>query len=142
MDAKNKLQLEINIVPNDRTIKIEGISFSGIAYIVPYIDDANLFDNIDFSESFLIFDELRKSTVTTGRYLIFTSVSGIADDAGWGYVKVVHHTASITWLIERDEKQISFEFDKTQYINSIASFEGQIERVDLVLEPQHVIFPE
>lgn len=141
---KRTIRFDLNIVNQNERIEIDGIRFSGIAFIIIFIDEQNLMNENVFNESFIFFDELKKSTQKSGKYLLFTSVSGIADDAGWQKVSVLHLDDLVIWEIELDNESLIFHFDKNEYIIEIQKLNEKIDSLDinLSLEPLYVLFPE
>ncbi len=137
----NKLKLKLKLI--DNLIQIDAIDFSNIAYLECVIDEKNLI-NEHFPETFLYFDELKKSTECSGFFLIFTGVSGIADEAGWRKVNICHGKSIISWGFNFDDVFYSFNFEKNNYISEIMIVENLIKKLNdkYVLEPQYVFFPE
>lgn len=144
MIFKNTINFNLQIIGKEEIVEIDGISFSNIAYVLVFIDKVSLFDKEFFKESFLCFEELKKSKKESGNYLLFTSVSGIADDAGWDYIKVEHYNGCVKWNIERDDEYISYTFDQNQYIEEVLGLEVEVDKLEksIELEPKHVIYPE
>lgn len=144
MTTNNILELGLKIIPPDEQLKIDGIIFSGIAYIVVSIDGISLNNSKHFIDSFIVFEELLKSTYETGGYLLFTSVSGIADAGGWSYVKVEHNAEKIKWAIEIDGRVFNYYFERNEYLRQVNRLENEIKQLgdDTNLEPQFVIYPE
>jgi hypothetical protein len=138
------LVLNLNLYSGEKSIEFEGISFKNFGYIIIKINDINVFKNIFLDDGFLVFEELKKSHLNNGKYLIFTSVSGIADDSGWDYVNVENNENSIKWYLERDECQYKFEFDRSKYLNEIVKIENMIVNIDktITIEPKYIVFPE
>jgi len=144
MTTNNILKLGLKIILPSELLIIDGIRFSGVAYIVASIDGIILNSTQYFDDSFIVFEELLKSTFETGRYLLFTSVSGIADSAGWSYIKVEHDAETIKWVIEIDDKVFNYCFEIDEYKLEVNRLKDEIEQLgdDISLEPQFVIYPE
>jgi len=144
MHSSKKIQLDLKIIPSNEETEIDGIIFSGVVYIQATVSGIVLLEQELFSGSFIFLKELGLSTMKSGEYLIFTSVSGIADDAGWDRVTVKHDGSHINWVIQRDGNILQYLFDKEEYIREVRNIEQQISEVDnnLKLEPIHVIYPE
>jgi hypothetical protein len=142
MDVNNSLKLDLNIINENEVF--EGIMFSNIAYIIVSIDNENLLKNELFEGSFVYFDELKKSANNGGNFLIFTSISGIADDAGWNFINVLHEDNSIKWVFKRDDFKFSYLFDKNDYVQEVNYLANKIASLDkyLTLEPSHIVYPE
>jgi hypothetical protein len=140
----NSLSLNLKLVSPDEKISIEGIIFSGICYITISVDGKALLDNDLFYGSFVYWDELKKTKENSGKYLIFTSVSGIADDAGWDYVNVKHGASDIHWTFSINDQIITYKFDRDAYFKEITKLETKVENMNcnLKLEPLNVVFPE
>ena len=144
MTSKNSIRLDIGTVGKDEEADFDGILFSGICYIKLFIDECDVISEDLFEGSFIYFKELKNSVKRSGRYLIFTSVNGIADDAGWDYITVTHEGDSVEWSFERDGSSLFYLFDSGKYQNQISMLENEIQssQQSLILEPSHVIYPE
>lgn len=144
MDSKKAIKFDLRIVSKDDTVKLDGISFSNIAYVTVFVEGVDLFTLEYFYGSFLVFKELKKSIEGSGKYLLFTSVSGIADDAGWDRVNVQHDENTIRWSIERDDSLLLYVFDKNDYLKEVSKLEEKIKNLNkgVGLEPLQVIYPE
>jgi len=138
----NSFKLELKRVETSDTRKIEGIEFSGICFLDVVVDGASLFERDEFAGSFAILEELEKSTKATGDFLLFTSVSGIADDAGWELVTVDLQTENATWSFRRDDARFGFQFLTPVYLDEISRARYAASNCELDLEPKYVIFPE
>jgi hypothetical protein len=77
-------------------ITMDGVLFKNCAIIELFIDEKNI-TQTDFKGSFIHFDELKSSTQGTGKFLIFTCACGVADDAGWQRINVIHQHDQIDW---------------------------------------------
>ncbi len=119
----------------------EGISFSNKTFIEILIDKFhyNKFDA--FQDGVVYFPELKRSTEKTGKYLIFTSICGIADDAGWDRINVDHSGKEIFWEIERNGYH-KFIFDRIEYIEQVNKCEKQLKLSEFPFAIKHVVFPE
>ncbi len=144
MNSKKKIKFELKEVSCNETVEIDGVSFSNMAYLLVFVDGVNLFTLDLFQESFLVFKELKNSISKSGKYLLFTGVSGIADDAGWEYVEVFHEENSVTWKVRRDDTLRSYIFDRIDYLKEISIVEKKIELLNssMKLEPLYVVYPE
>lgn len=144
MTSKNSIKLDIGIVDKDEEVDFEGIPFSSICYVKLFVDGCDVISEDTFEGSFIYFKELKDSVEKSGKYLIFTSVSGIADDAGWDYVTVTHKEDTVEWSFERDNSSLFYLFDSSEYQNQISTLEDKIQSLQrrLILEPSHVIYPE
>jgi hypothetical protein len=144
MNFKNVIKFNLKITPENEKVEFEGVFFTNIAYILVNIDGHELLSLESFEGSFIVLVELEKSTLGSGNYLIFTSISGVADDSGWEKIKVIHEQDVVRWFIERDDNEFVFSFDKSEYFNGVIELRKKIEILNsnIVLEPSHVIFPE
>lgn len=140
----NDIALETCIVTENNLLKFDGITFSNFAYLKLYIDNVDIFSTKGFEDTFIVLSELKKSTFNSGSFLIFTSVSGIADDAGWDLVKVMHLKETIRWFFERENEEYQFTFSKKEYLKKIDEIDVFIKKFnfDEILEPGHIIFPD
>lgn len=144
MDTNNSIKFDLEVIPTNQTITIDGINFSGVAYILLFIDDICMNRQQPFDEAFVIFEELHKSVSKSGKYLLFTSVSGIADDAGWNPVEVIISGEEATWMFEINDLTIKYSFDKNEYDSEIKGLEEKIMQLplEIKLEPISIIWPE
>ena len=137
----NTIKLSLEKVTRETVI--DGLVFSNIVYLIVNVDGEDLLKKQFFEGSFLFYDELRASASKSGEYLIFTSVTGIADAGGWDYVKVVHHTSHIEWKLKRDQSNISYMFEGMQYVKEIEDLAKKLDNCKgIPLEPSNVTFPE
>lgn len=139
----NKIQFKLEIV-TDVPIVRDAISFSNIAYINPIVDGKSLFEGEDFSDSFIVFEELVKSSTGSGKYLLFTCACGVADDGGWNGVHVKKNDTIVTWEIDKNTHIIKYVFDVNQYLSEVEKLVSEVNSLglSLSLEPTHVNFPE
>ena len=133
----------MNILRENEQIEFEGIVFTNCAFIDFLIDDRNPFDNTKEKKGFIVWDELKKTTVNSGHYLILTCVCGIADDAGFDLIEVKRTDNSVSWKF-MDESNWNWKFKKENYDSEIEHLEKEIDNIEntLTLEPEYVIFPE
>jgi hypothetical protein len=139
----NSLCLSVNVISSEVGLEMDGIKFSMCAFVTPVIDGLNLLREPDFDGSSLFFDELERSLDGSGKYLIFTCACGIAEDAGWSYVNVLHENETVTWKIDHGPSLLEFKFAHQQYKAEIESCRMKIERLSpkITLEPTDVVFP-
>lgn len=139
----NTLALHVEVVASEDVREIDGIQFSSCAFVQMEIDGENLLNREDFRGSFIYFAELEKSVLVSGRFLIFTCACGIADDAGWREVEVVHSPGTVSWTLQR-EGQFRFLFALPEYEAQIESCRAALGQVPngITIEPQYVVFPE
>lgn len=119
-----------------------GIHFCDVAIVKAAIDGEDIDENEYFKDSLIYFDELKKSKLGTGRYLIFTCACGIAEDGGWEGGKVEINDTIVCWKIEMWNETLQYFFDREQYEHEIDSMNEHLGRCGLPLEPLNVIFPE
>ena len=138
----NILGLSIKLVHENSSIELSHIPFENSAFIWPTAkSDLKMFVGDD---GLIVPSELEKSTYSSGDYLIFTDVSGIADDGGWDYVQVIHEDKLVYWRFEFNRGQIELVFDLPEYKKEIVGIMNQLELLpkNIIIEPSQVIFPE
>lgn len=138
------LVLNLNISSDENSTEIDGILFKKFAYVNIKLNDINVLNDDVFGNGFVVFEELKKSFLNDGKFLIFTSISGIADDGGWEYVTVENTPNLVRWYLNRDGLQYEFFFDKNKYIQEIFKIENLISKLNknLTVEPKYIIYPE
>ncbi|MCP3926223.1 MAG: hypothetical protein GY714_26965 [Desulfobacterales bacterium] len=132
------------ITINQKEIKFyeeEGIVFSNKIFIEIQIDELHFKEMNAFEGGAIYFHELKKSAKKTGEYLIFTCICGIADDAGWDKINVVHSKNEIYWEFERNGSQ-KFKFDRIEYIEQVIKCEKLLNLSKFYLAIENVVFPE
>ena len=117
------------------------IDFKNMTVLEIEIDGTNTRKIDKHCESLAYFDEIVKSNERTGKYLIFTDCTGIADNGGWNYINVIHKEKSITWSYSRDDVRFNFVFPKSSYNEQIQILLEKRQDI-LNLEPSQVIHPE
>lgn len=144
MVLNDRIGYSLKLVERGETFNIDGLSFSGVAFIQLSINKENLDELEFFNNSIVVFKELLKSSEQSGDYLIFTGLNGIADEAGWDYIEVLHIGDKIVWKISRDEIILSFQFGRIQYTEFITDLIKAIDELPryIVLEPSLIIYPE
>ncbi len=138
----NTLGLKIKLIDGETSIELSHIPFENSAFIwTTSNSDLKRFVGED---GLIVPDELEKSSYSSGSYLIFTDVSGIADDAGWDYVKVIHTEQLVTWEFWFNDDLIKLSFDLYEYRNEITKILDQLKSLPkaITVEPSQVIFPE
>jgi len=137
----SNIEFKLEIV-NDE--EIHGIIFNNSAFIKIYIDYEDILAKENFSSSVLVFDELNKSKISNGQYLIFTCTCGVADDAGWDLINVEKLNDVIIWKFERDNENIIYIFSYSEYCDKINLIMENIKKLgnSIILEPNIVVFPE
>lgn len=139
------LRLElVSLAPGEEFV-ISNLRFCNITYLALYLDEVNVLrDDARFEDSWLVWQELANSATQSGQYLLFTSLTGIADEGGWEYVQVFHQREHVEWSFRRDEEQLAYRFDKPAYVAAIQYIERVLTLTapGLPLVPEHVLFPE
>ncbi len=140
----NQLSLNARIIKNDEQLIIDGIEFSNAILIALNIDSLPSEKMNYLDVALVFFSELVRSLSGSGRYLIFTSVSGIADEGGWEGVQVNFVRDRVVWDFEVENEVYYFEFDSQQYEREIRSMEHKLVALtqQFELEPAEVFFPE
>ena len=120
---------------------IDGIIFENAVFVKIIINSIKV--NIT-KDTLAIASELIQSSKGSGKYLIFTSISGIADELGWDYVNVTQKHNTINWYFEYENQIYNYNFSKIQYIDVIYNLEQKINNIPnkFHLEPSEVVFPE
>lgn len=138
----NELGLSIKIIQAEASIELSHISFENSAFIWP-TDKSDLNFFID-QGALLVPSELEKSIYSSGDYLIFTDVSGIADDGGWTYAKVVHVNNVVHWEILFNNDLIELVFDLTTYQKELTEIMNKLKGLpsNIILQPSQIVFPE
>jgi hypothetical protein len=140
----NTLEFQIKLIPPESTEYISDLAFSGACIICPIIDGKNiLFDDLWFDNGLLVWSELEKSTLSSGKFLLFTTVIGVADEGGWDYVIVKHTDTTVEWFLDRDSKR-SYSFDKQAYTKAVKILGESLSNIskEYILEPKFVLEPE
>jgi hypothetical protein len=147
LDRKNRkrnvLELTLEVLQGARSMTLDGIVFKDTALITATIDNMSIGEFGDFGDSLVVLDELVKSCAGTGKYLIFTCACGIADDAGWELIEVVHRASEIDWIMQTDQKPVIFSFSKKEYVSEVERVVKIIEEeIIQEVEPTQVFLPE
>ncbi|WNO09146.1 hypothetical protein [Teredinibacter sp. KSP-S5-2] len=112
--------MDIAIFPKEvvGTVMHEGIEFSSCTFIEIFLDGASFCEIEDFEGGVVVWDELKKSAVDSGKYLIFTCYCGIPEDGGWDFINVTHLDNEIIWEFDRVSCR-KIVFNKADYISQI-----------------------
>jgi hypothetical protein len=135
--------LDINVIPIGSKYNIDGIEFESAAFIVPNQNTA--LGKIDaLKDALIVPNELKNSLNGSGKYLIFTNASGIADDGGWTGVNVEYDGSLVHWGFFAEDKKINLTFDRDGYRSAIETVINKIDKLPngIDLEPSQVFFPE
>jgi hypothetical protein len=136
------LALSVEVIGPDEVKETDGIKFTSCAFVRIKIDGVDFLSKPEFEGSSVCFAELERSLIASGRYLVFTCVCGIAADAGWSEIDVVHESAAVRWSFHRGE-DFHLVFALGQYRETIEACRDAITALDvgISLEPKHVVFP-
>ncbi len=96
----------------------DGIEFHINTFIEVMIDGELIKDTKAFEDGEIFWPELKRSIEKSGNYLIFTCICGVAEDAGWEEINVIHKDNTIIWEFERNS-DFQFRFDKEDYIKEV-----------------------
>ena len=138
----NSLTLYLEEHKNDSELLKHGIHFKNSIFIKMLIDGEDIEELDGFEDALVVFEELRKSTESSGKYLIFTCACGVAEDGGWEGVDVSIDGDNVKWEFEVGDKFYRYIFDKNEYLAEVQSIITPIEKTDLQIEPRSVIYPE
>jgi hypothetical protein len=134
--------LTLEVIDKTNSIELDGIKFTDCVFVRPIINGNDLLKSKEMLGSVLWFVDLERSAITSGKYLIFTCVCGIAEDAGWDYVDVKHSGEVINWTFIYD-KQYKFSFPKEQYMMEIDKIKNKLTALGQSVEivPEEVCMP-
>ncbi len=138
----NHISLFLEEYKNNDKLYKDGLLFHDIIVIKLLIDGEAIEDNEYFDDALIYFNELKASTVYSGKYLIFTCACGVAEDGGWEGVNVEVEEHKIKWCMEVGGKIFRYVFNKSEYISEVKAIEISINNTNLILEPSAVVFPE
>ncbi|CAA0163751.1 hypothetical protein [Tenacibaculum maritimum] len=139
----NKIELKLNYIDQVSSTIFDGILFNDIYYIDIIIDGINIRNNEGFEEIMIVFSEIKNSISKSGKYLIITSASGIADDGGWEGVNVLLKNSFVKWKIEFEKNIYNYSFSKDNLLKEISKIELKIKNIPSnKLEPKWIDFPE
>ncbi|MHA7632472.1 hypothetical protein [Corallococcus sp. M7] len=136
------LTLSLEHVTDGRSVLLDGIRFSDVAFVGICIDGEELRARPQLSDAVVVFDELERSATGSGRYLIFTCACGVAEDGGWEGVDVEHGESSVCWTFEVASESFRFVFDRAHYVEEIAALRTKLAQEVLPLDPRGAVFPE
>ena len=114
----NRLKINVVTLKEDEYLIRDSIRFENCSYLQLLIDDKDIATYPDFEDILIVPSELRKSSLQTGEYLLFTCACGVADDGGWSKIKVTHSEAIVQWDFLRG-KPYCFKFSKENYLKEI-----------------------
>ena len=138
----NELGLSIKLVQGEALIELSHIPFENSAFIWP-TDKSDLKLFID-QGALIVPSELEQSIHSPGDYLIFTDVSGIADDGGWDYVKVNHANNVVHWQVWFNNDLVELVFDLATYQKELIDIMSQLNVLpqNIIIQPSQIVFPE
>lgn len=138
----NELGLSIKLVQEEASIELSYIPFENSAFIWP-TDKSDLKLFVD-QGGLVVPSELEKSIYSSGDYLIFTDVSGIADDGGWDYVKVIHMNNLVHWEVWFNNDLVELTFDLSKFQKELTEIMNQLKILppNIIVQPSQIIFPE
>ena len=133
----NRLKINVVTLKKDEYLIRDSIRFENCSYLQLFIDDKDIATYPDFEDMLIVPSELRKSSLQSGEYLLFTCACGVADDGGWATIKVTHSEAIVQWDFLRD-KPYCFKFSKENYLKEVQV----INKEDYSFIPKEIIFSE
>jgi len=138
----NKLDLSVKVVQSTDSLEINHIAFENSAIIWPR-DKSDLKLFVD-QGALVVPSELEKSIYSSGVYLIFTDVSGIADDGGWDYIRVTHKNNLVYWKVWFNNGWVELVFELTVYQKELIAIMNQLKLLppNISVQPSQIIFPE
>lgn len=136
----NNFDLNLINATDINPIVIDNYEFKNASLIKLSIDDKPTWQFPEFDEAIIVLSELVRSLNGDGTYLIFTSVTGIADEGGWEGVNIAFKNNSVLWTIEIDGSNLVYEFDAIQYRSEIMKVVEA--KKDYPLEPTSLYLPE
>ncbi|WP_419813118.1 hypothetical protein [Bacterioplanoides sp.] len=139
----NSISLYVDEYSGSSTLLKDGVTFKDVYVIKILIDGYELDREEEFEDSLIYFEELKRSSLCDGKYLIFTCACGIADDGGWEGVSVKSEGDVVKWFLDVGDECKKFSFLKEEYCREIDSLKVFFEsNKDLTLEPSVVVFPD
>jgi len=138
----NKLDLSLKVVQDKDSLELSHIAFENSAIIWP-ADKSDLKLFVD-QGALVVPSELEKSIYSSGVYLIFTDVSGIADDGGWDYIRVTHKNNLVYWKVWFNNGWVELVFELTVYQKELIAIMNQLKLLppNISVQPSQIIFPE
>lgn len=140
----NQLTLKARTISDGDKLVIDGIEFNN-AILIRLMIDGLPSEKLKYLElAVVVFSELVRSLTGSGRYLIFTSASGIADEGGWEGVDVKFEGDRVVWDFEVEDMTYHFEFHSQEYEREIRWLEDELAGLteEFELEPSELFFPE
>ena len=143
MNEPEPFSPRLEVISAGATLTLDAIDFENAAFI-KFETGSQLDVFMLENDAVIVGDELVKSLQGSGRFLIFTNPSGIADDGGWTGVDVQFKDSTVRWSLDVDEHRYLFCFDESRYRSAIEKLRGEIWQLpaEIVFEPSQVNFPE
>jgi hypothetical protein len=143
----NKINFKIETYEKSNALEIGGIFFDSSILIKLIVDGEDVIQSKMDGDALLNFDAFFNSTKKDGRYLLFTSLTGIADDGGWDYIEVKHQYQEVLINFTYSNYKFDFKFSKKQYLEEVEKTKLNIELIKrdkkhLTLEPRFIVYPE
>jgi len=138
--------VNFELCENDQLV-IDGIDFSRSLFIKPIINGEDVITEKFDQDALAVLSEWEKCAKAPGKYLLFTSLIGIADEGGWELCGVKHHAGLVSVKIPYNDKMIEYSFDEAAFFDSIKLLTNKVslffvEKPYMHLEPKNVVFPE
>ncbi len=131
----------ISIYPKEiDSLEKDGLEFYNNTFIEVIIDGYPLKDTEAFEDGEVFWPELKRSIEGSGKYLIFTCICGVAEDAGWEEINVIHKENMIIWEFDRNSS-FQFRFNKEDYIKEVNLCESLLNLSDFPLGVDEAIWP-
>ena len=137
----NQIQFELAVLEGSEAVEYENIIYSKCAFIKLHVDGIDLIKLTEDRKGVVVWDELKKTLLSSGDYLILTCMCGVADDGGFNLVTVQRNDSYVTWTFN-DDSGVALIFDKFQYDMEVSSLGSEINELIVPLEPSNVVFPE
>lgn len=123
-------------------LDMHGIVFRDCIVVRAVVDGELIHEMPGFDDSLIYFPELLRSLEGAGRYLIFTSSNGIAEDGGWDGVAVDCDSEFVSWSFVVGEVNFFYRFQRDEYFSEIGDIAAVVNKSSLRVEPTDVVFPE
>ncbi|WP_224997088.1 hypothetical protein [Cesiribacter sp. SM1] len=137
----NRIHFELSVLERGETVEYENIIYSDCAFIKLHIDGIDLIKQTEDRKGVIVWDELKKTLLNSGDFLVLTCMCGVADDAGFEYITVQRNQNTVEWKFN-DNTNIEWTFDRNQYDQEIMGLSSKIDTLEVDLEPKYVVFPE
>lgn len=144
MTKINKIRFDLKITSSDEKDDFTNTKEPLLAFVLLFIDNVEINAAEYFQYDVVVFSELKMSSIKSGKYLLFTAITGIADDGGWDYVEVIHKDELIEWMFTINFERYIYIFDKKEYISQINYLEYKVDNLEknVELQPTQIFYPE